>query len=57
MMPGTPPEFDTTLNLARGKAIVGGGGFSSLTYRRGYDVSLPVYNPAHQNTPMKRKPL
>lgn len=55
MLPGTPPLFDTALNLDRGKAIVAGGGFSSLTYRRGFDVSLPVYNPAHQNVPPGRK--
>ncbi|XP_069179265.1 exostosin-2-like [Procambarus clarkii] len=57
MLPGTPPIFDTTLNLARGKALMAGGGFSSFTYRRGYDVSLPVYNPAHQDSPVGRKPV
>lgn len=57
MLPGTPPQFDTTLNLARGKALVAGGGFSSLTYRRGYDISLPVYNPAHQDSLLGRKPV
>ncbi|KAK7068662.1 Exostosin-2 [Halocaridina rubra] len=51
MLPGTPPLFDTALNLDRGKAIIAGGGFSSLTYRRGFDVSLPVYNPSHQDVP------
>ncbi|XP_069936636.1 exostosin-2, partial [Cherax quadricarinatus] len=57
MLPGTAPVFDTTLSLQRGKVIVAGGGFSSLTYRRGYDVSIPVYNPAHQDSPIGRKPV
>ncbi|XP_066966241.1 exostosin-2 isoform X1 [Macrobrachium rosenbergii] len=55
MLPGTPPLFDTALNMDRGKAILAGGGFSSLTYRRGFDVSLPVYNPVYQDVPPNRK--
>ncbi|XP_064118315.1 exostosin-2-like [Macrobrachium nipponense] len=55
MLPGTPPLFDTALNMDRGKAILAGGGFSSLTYRRGFDVSLPVYNPVYQDIPPNRK--
>lgn len=55
MLPGTPPQFDTSLGVARGKAMVAGGGYSTLTYRRGYDISIPVYNPAHQSEPVGRK--
>lgn len=57
LLPGTAPLFDTELGVARGKALVAGGGYSTLTYRRGYDVSLPVYNPAHQDQPIGRKPM
>ncbi|KAK4313111.1 hypothetical protein Pmani_015536 [Petrolisthes manimaculis] len=56
LLPGTAPLFDTELGVARGKAVVAGGGYSTLTYRRGYDISLPVYNPAHQDQPIGRKP-
>jgi len=27
------------------RALVAGGGFSTWTYRQGYDVSIPVYSP------------
>lgn len=57
LLPGTAPLFDTELGVARGKALVAGGGYSTLTYRRGYDVSLPVYNPAHQDQPIGRKSM
>ncbi|KAB7508164.1 Exostosin-2 [Armadillidium nasatum] len=55
-LPGTPPHFSPSLGVSRGKAIVAGGGFSSYTYRRSYDISLPVYNPLHQNVPPSTKP-
>ncbi|XP_071816775.1 exostosin-2-like [Apostichopus japonicus] len=46
MLPGTAPDFNTVLQVPFGKAMIAGGGFSSWTYRPGYDVSIPVYNPA-----------
>lgn len=27
------------------RALLAGGGFSTWTYRQGYDVSIPVYSP------------
>ena len=45
MLPGTVPEFNTVLDVPKGKSIVAGGGFSTWTYRPGFDVSIPVFNP------------
>ena len=45
MLPGTMPDFSSTLDIDRDKAIIAGGGFSTWTYRRTYDVAIPVFNP------------
>ncbi|CAL4177160.1 unnamed protein product, partial [Meganyctiphanes norvegica] len=57
MLPGTPPDFSTSLGVDRGSALIAGGGFSSRSYRRNFDVAIPVYNPAHKNAPVGRKPI
>ena len=44
MIPGSSPDFNTTIDIAYGKAILAGGGFSERSYRRDFDVSIPVYN-------------
>lgn len=45
MMPGVAPDYDTSLGVARDRAIVAGGGFSTWSYRYLYDVAIPVFNP------------
>ena len=45
MLPGSVPEYNTVLDVHTGKALIAGGGFSTWTYRRTYDISIPVYNP------------
>lgn len=45
MMPGTMPDYNTTLDVDRDKALLAGGGFSTWSYRRTFDVSIPVFNP------------
>jgi len=45
MVPGAVPDYSTVVELSIGHAIVAGAGFSSWTYRLGFDVSLPVYSP------------
>lgn len=42
MLPGSAPEFSTSLDVLHGKAIVAGGGFSHWTYRTKFDISIPV---------------
>ena len=44
MLPGGPPDYNSTLDVATDKAILAGGGFATWSYRTGYDVSIPVYN-------------
>ena len=44
MLPGSSPDYNTTIDIAYGKAILAGGGFMESTYRRDFDVSIPVYN-------------
>ena len=46
MIPGSPPDYSTVLDVPHGKAIVAGGGFSLWTYRTKFDVSIPVVNPS-----------
>ena len=45
MLPGCAPEYNSTLDVATDKAILAGGGFATWSYRTGYDVSIPVFNP------------
>ena len=44
MLPGGPPDYHTALEVKMDKALLAGGGFSTWTYRPGYDVSIPVFN-------------
>ena len=45
MLPGSSPDFNSVLDVDSDRAIIAGGGFSSWTYRRTYDVAIPVFNP------------
>lgn len=45
MIPGSPPDYSTVVDLALGNALVAGAGFDSWTYRVGFDISLPFYSP------------
>uniref|UniRef100_T1JB76 Exostosin-2 n=1 Tax=Strigamia maritima TaxID=126957 RepID=T1JB76_STRMM len=55
MLPGTIPDFNTSLDVPHDKAVIAGGGFSSWTYRRGFDISIPLFNPftSYLNLPEK----
>lgn len=44
MLPGSAPDYNSTLDVATDKAILAGGGFATWSYRTGYDVSIPVFN-------------
>ena len=44
MLPGSPPDYNSSLDIATDKAIVAGGGFAIWSFRPGYDISIPVYN-------------
>lgn len=44
-IPGSAPDYNTVVDLSLGNALVAGAGFSSWTYRVGFDVSLPAYSP------------
>ncbi|CAK9807463.1 Ext2 [Anthophora plagiata] len=45
MVPGTVPDYNTVIDVPVGKAMIAGAGMSSLSYRFGFDISLPVYSP------------
>lgn len=49
MIPGSVPDYNTVLDVSVGRAMIAGAGMSSLTYRPGFDVSLPVYSPLANN--------
>ncbi|XP_048767289.2 exostosin-2-like [Ostrea edulis] len=55
MLPGELPNYKTILEADTGKAVIAGGGFSTWSYRRGFDVSIPVFNPNLQNVNFKHK--
>uniref|UniRef100_A0ABM0MWV4 Exostosin-2-like n=1 Tax=Saccoglossus kowalevskii TaxID=10224 RepID=A0ABM0MWV4_SACKO len=56
MLPGSVPDYNTALDVHRGKAILAGGGFSTWTYRDGYDVSIPVFNPMVTHVDLQHRP-
>ncbi len=45
MLPGSTPDYNTSLDVYHDKAIVVGGGYSRWSYRYNYDIAIPVYNP------------
>ncbi|KAL5009577.1 hypothetical protein ScPMuIL_011882 [Solemya velum] len=45
MLPGTAPDYSTVLEVGTGKALIAGGGFSTWSFRKNFDFSIPVYNP------------
>ncbi|XP_076667121.1 exostosin glycosyltransferase sotv [Andrena cerasifolii] len=49
MVPGSVPDYNTIIDVPVGKAMIAGAGMSSLTYRLGFDISLPVYSPLITN--------
>lgn len=55
MLPGTSPHYASYLEVDTGNAIVAGGGFSSVTYRRTFDISVPVYNPLIRDVVLPEK--
>nr|CAG4634630.1 EOG090X01LY [Alona affinis] len=45
MLPGSMPTYSTLLEVDTGYAMITSGGFSSQTYRPGFDISVPVFTP------------
>lgn len=45
MLPGSTPDYNTTLDVPHDKAVVAGGGYSTTTYRYNYDIAIPIFNP------------
>lgn len=45
MVPGVAPDFNTSLDVQTDLAMVAGSGFDTWTYRNGFDMSIPFYNP------------
>lgn len=43
-LPGKHPDYRTAVELDSGEAVLAGAGFSSQSYRSGFDVSIPMYN-------------
>ncbi len=56
MLPGSTPDFNTTLDVATDRAILAGGGFHRLSYRNKYDVAIPVFNPLTAYVQLPEKP-
>ncbi|XP_050417869.1 exostosin-2 [Patella vulgata] len=45
MVAGSSPDFHSVVEVDTGRAVIAGSGFSSLSYRRIFDVSIPMFNP------------
>lgn len=45
MVPGVSPDFNTILDVNTDRALIAGAGFDTWTYRSGFDLSIPFYNP------------
>lgn len=45
MMPGAAPDFNTVMDINTDRALIAGSGFDTWTYRSGFDLSIPFYNP------------
>lgn len=56
MLPGTAPDYTNYLGVNTANAMVAGGGFSSITYRRTFDVTIPVYNPFLEDVELTVRP-
>lgn len=39
------PGYNSVVELNLSNAMVAGAGFSSWTYRSGFDISIPMYTP------------
>lgn len=55
MLPGSMPDYNATLDVDRDRALLAGGGFSTWTYRRTFDVSIPVFNPFTRSLTLSSK--
>lgn len=53
MLPGSAPDYNSVLEVNMGQAILAGASLSEWTYRRGLDISIPLYS--HFSREGKRK--
>jgi glucuronyl/N-acetylglucosaminyl transferase EXT2 len=55
MLPGKSPDYSPYLEGDTGKAIVAGGGLSTVYYRRSFDVAIPVFSPLVRDVQLSAK--
>lgn len=46
MLPGEEPDYSTVTDVNTANAMIAGAGFNSMTYRYGFDLSIPFYSPS-----------
>lgn len=51
MLAGSFPTFNSVIDVNTDQAMVIGGSFDSWSYRRGFDVSIPVWSPLLRSYP------
>ncbi|KAJ2951258.1 hypothetical protein O0L34_g5659 [Tuta absoluta] len=44
LLPGSPPNYNSVVDLDTEKAIIAGSGFDTWSYRYGFDISMPLYS-------------
>lgn len=45
MLPGQAPDFNTVLDVNTANSLIAGAGFDSVSYRYGFDYSIPFFSP------------
>ncbi|KAJ6637227.1 Exostosin-2 [Pseudolycoriella hygida] len=53
MVPGISPDYNTVMDVNTDRALIAGAGFDTWTYRSGFDLSIPFYNPILANLKFK----
>ena len=45
MLPGNPPTYNPTPDIMYGQSLLAGSSLDITSYRMGFDISIPVFNP------------
>ena len=55
MLPGIPPTYNPTPDILYGQSLLAGSSLDITSYRMGYDISIPVFNPLTRTVYLERE--